>query len=47
MSSEQFATYDRHCNDRVFYGQIICAGFLEKVISKVGNIRAFAALAST
>ena len=48
MSSEQFAIYEigiviTGC----FIGQIIGAGFLRNVISKVGHIRAFAALAST
>ena len=48
MSSEQFATYEIGIvTTGYFIGQIICAGFLENVISKVGNIRAFAALAST
>ena len=47
MSSEQFATYEIGIvTTGYFIGQIICAGFLENVISKV-NIRAFAALAST
>ena len=48
MSSEQFATYEIGIvTPGYFIGQIICAGFLENVISKVDNIRAFAALAST
>ena len=48
MSSEQFATYEIGIvTTGYFIGQLICAGFLENVISKVGNIRAFAALAST
>jgi hypothetical protein len=48
MSSEQFATYEIGIvTTGYFIGQIVCAGFLENVISKVGNIRAFAALAST
>ena len=48
LSSEQFATYEIGIVTRgYFIGQMICAGFLENVISKVGNIRAFAALAST
>ena len=48
MSSEQFATYKIGIvTTGYFIGQIVCAGFLENVISKVGNIRAFAALAST
>ena len=48
LSSEQFATYEIGIvTTGYFIGQMICAGFLENVISKVGNIRAFAALAST
>ena len=48
MSFEQFATYEIGIvTTGYFIRQIICAGFLENVISKVDNIRAFAALAST
>ena len=48
MSSEQFATYEIGIvTTGYFIGQILYAGFLENVISKVDNIRAFAALAST
>ena len=48
MSSEQFTTYEIGIvTTGYFIGQMICAGLLENVISKVGNIRAFAALAST
>ena len=48
MSSEQFATYEIGIvTTGYFIGQIIGAGFLGNVISKVGHIRAFAALAST
>ena len=47
MSSEQFATYEIGIvTTGYFIGQIICDGFLENVISKVGNKRAFTALAS-
>ena len=48
MSSEQFATYEIGIvTTGCFIGQLICAGFLENVISKVGNKPAFTALAST
>ena len=48
MSSGQFSTYEIGIvTTGYFIGQIICAGFLENVISKVGDICAFAALAST
>ena len=48
MSSEQFATYEIGIvTTAYFIGQIICDEFLENVIIKVGNIRAFTALAST
>lgn len=48
MSSEQFAIYEiGTVITGYFIGQIIGAGFLGNVISKVGHIRAFAALAST
>ena len=48
LSSEQFATYEIGIvTTGYFIGQMICAGFLENVISKVGNKRAFTALAST
>ena len=47
MSSGQFSTYEIGIvTTGYFIGQIICAGFLENVISKVGNKRAFTALAS-
>ena len=48
MSFEQFATYEIGIvTTGYFIGQMICAGFLKNVISKVGNTRAFTALAST
>ena len=46
MSSEQYATYEIGIvTTGYFIGQIIGAGFLGNVISKVGHIRAFAVLA--
>ena len=48
LSSEQFATYEIGIvTTGYFIGQMICSGFLKNVISKVGNTRAFTALAST
>ena len=46
MSSAQYATYEIGIvTTGYFIGQIIGAGFLGNVISKVGHIRAFAVLA--
>ena len=48
LSSEQFATYEIGIvTTGYFIGQMICARFLENVISRVDNTRAFTALAST